>query len=171
MVTSKELSVEQRVRKNEESATAHVFYMRDPSRVCKIRFAPRSANERTRAEQSHLDELAAYGVAAANPELCDHVARCFGPVQVSRVVSKTGEDISDGYLLGTAFALEHLAGRDRKAYGLDMAKYPHVRKLIDAFLRGGLDAGDASVFGYAATETAKFIDFTTKWGMRRDGTP
>lgn len=145
---------------------ADVFQMQDASRVCKLLRSAGSSRWREWAERVHQQELGAYDVAASHPALMDHTARCFGAAVVSRVTSATGEDISDRYLLSTGIVLERLSGDEAKAAGLDPTSYPHVYVLLNAFDEVGVEAGDASVFGYEAPHTTKFVDITTRYGAR-----
>lgn len=163
MASEIELSVSHRVG---QGAFADVFCMRDSSRVCKILRADGNLRWLSGAEAIHHEELQAYRIAAASPTLRACVARCFGHVVVARVSSASGDDITGEYLLGTAFALERLSGPCEKAGGLDPTTFGHVHALLSAFDSVGIDAGDASVFGYETARTVKFIDFTTAWGTK-----
>jgi hypothetical protein len=145
---------------------ADVFQMQDASRVCKIYRALGSEKWREWAERINQQELRAYEIATATPALKDHTARCFGSASVSRVMSTSGDEISERYLLGTAIVLERLYGEEEKGAGLDPIQYPYIYELLDAFYAVGIDAGDASVFDYQAPKAAKFIDITTKYGAR-----
>lgn len=145
---------------------ADVFHMQDQSRVCKIYRAEGSRKWRQWADRIQRQELKAYEIAASNPTLRDNTARCFGPVVVSKVRDRAGDDIAVRYLLSTAFVLEYLSGEEEKAMAVDASEYPYIYELLDAFDVAGIDAADASVFAYKAHRTVRFVDITTKYGAQ-----
>ena len=145
---------------------ADVFRSGVAGRVVKLYRSAGDRRWRKWADQIHKEEIAAFETAAAEVRVCGHTAKCFGQTTVERVLSADGIDISDRYLLHNGITLEELHGNEEKAAGLPRSRFPHVYTLLDAFDEIGIDAGDASVFGYERSATMKFVDITTFRGAQ-----
>jgi hypothetical protein len=102
----------------------------------------------------------AFGIAAHDSYLRNHVAEFYGTVNVEDVIDHDGLSVKAGYLLDCRYAVE-LFGHEHaeaKATAPGVRWLEHVDGALRQFRQLGIHALDSTVFDYADPQRFKFID-------------
>ena len=109
-----------------------------------------------------MAETQAYKIATSTPSLVNHIPEYFGVQPIGRVLDAVGRNCGHRYLLDHCYAIQHLVGEERPAFGVPDVRIREVEDLLGEFERHGvMYASDSSVFGWESGNVLRFIDIAT----------
>ncbi len=122
-------------------------------------FKKSHSHDRSHIESTYRNEIAAYALANAHPDIQGHVPAFFGKQDIDSILDHNGNDISDQYYLDLNFKMEFIEGCFEKFGNLPSE---HSNTYAHLFKMAGINHYCDCNFIIDENGVYKFIDISTK---------